>query len=66
MARAMRYGTIDDRHWMETCKTVCFQCKKMKSFFDKSCKQYPRRHGIPPEVWNNEKVCPHWEKSSED
>ena len=28
-----------------------------------SCKQYPKRYGIPPEIWNGKnKKCPYFEK----
>ena len=42
---------------------ICQDCNKIK--FDGipySCKAYPKKNGIPPEIWNGKvKKCDHYE-----
>lgn len=54
---------LDDRHWFDACKTVCFSCKHIKSFAYHICAAYPDE--IPPEYWNREKKCPKMEKRTD-
>lgn len=54
---------LDDRHWFDACKTVCFSCKHIKCFAYHICAAYPDE--IPPEYWNREKKCPKMEKRTD-
>ncbi|RHA69792.1 hypothetical protein DW927_02995 [Roseburia intestinalis] len=52
-----------DRYQLKSLFPICQDCKKIK--FDGipySCKAYPKKNGIPPEIWNGKvKKCDHYE-----
>ena len=54
-----------DRYQLKSLFPICQDCNKIK--FDGipySCEAYPKKNGIPPEVWNGKNVkCPHFEKA---
>lgn len=43
--------------------SLCRQCKKRNYKVPYSCQAYPRREGIPVEIWNAKILeCPYFEK----
>lgn len=54
MELTTKYRLIDDRYWTDGCNTPCFYCKFRISFARHTCS---RQKEIPPDIWNNLKVC---------
>lgn len=46
----------------------CLTCEKRKQGeYAKSCKAYPKQHGIPPKIWNGKyEECEHFIPEKED